>query len=81
MEGYTVRYLYKSGNGDDNVYLASDVDARIAELEKGLRAALRWLQRGVQQDVASNDPTDGYNASYKNDLADMRRAHRSLLGS
>lgn len=37
MKGYTVRYLYKSGNAGDGVYLAKEVDARIAELEKALR--------------------------------------------
>ena len=54
------------------------LEARIAELERGFLAAVRWLQVSVANDVrASSLPTGtGYSGEYLNDLADMRNALR-----
>lgn len=89
MQKYEVNWIYlhpdtPPGNqaADENVYLAGAVDERIAQLEKALRAASRWLNRNVLNDVMAPEmmtDTDGFSGKYLNDLADMR-AVRELMG-
>lgn len=61
---------------------AGGMQMTIAQLEKALRAASRWLHRNVLNDVMAPEmmtDTDGFSSEYLNDLADMR-AVRSLMG-
>jgi hypothetical protein len=78
---FSVGHLADCGGRAREVYDAEEVDTRIAELEKGLRAALRWLDAPVSKDVVATDlppATAGFTGEYLNDLADMRAAARSL---
>jgi hypothetical protein len=85
MQKYIAFNLYtlKQGGGHHpvgeqrkakDVYLASDVDARIAELAK---VFARWLPPEIVKDVTSPGMPDtaGFNGQYLNDLADMRAAY------
>lgn len=53
MQGYTVNFLYRSGNGMDQVYLASSVEARIKELERLLNEARYFAQDDFPPDLSS----------------------------
>lgn len=52
---------------------------RIAELESAVKAAFRWLNTAVADDVRAESPqTGGFSGEYLNDLADMRKV-RDLM--
>lgn len=60
-----------------------ELKARVTELEKGFKAALRWLKHSIVDDVFAQTmpPAEaGFTGGYLNDLADIRKA-RSLMES
>jgi hypothetical protein len=88
MKKYTYReeghesWMRDADDGQE-FYSASDVDARIAALEKGLAAAFRWLPGEIEREVGANEMTTdpSYCGQYLNDLADMRAARTLMVNS